>query len=39
MRVLGRSTDGERELGRCGGGILSVPRNAFAEMLRVDERR
>jgi len=37
MRVLGRSADEERVLGRCGAGILSVPRNAFAEAPRVDE--
>jgi len=37
MRVLGRSADGERVVGRCGGGTLSVPRNAFTEVPRVDE--
>ena len=37
MRVLGRSADGERVLGRCGGGILSVARDAFAHVPRVDD--
>jgi len=37
MRVLGRSADGGRVLGRCGGGILSVARTAFAKAPRVDE--
>jgi len=37
MHVLGGSADGERVLGRCGAGILSVPRNAVAQAPRVDE--
>jgi len=38
MRVLGRSDDGDRVFGRCGGGILSVAREAFVAAPRVDER-
>jgi cell filamentation protein len=37
MRILGRSEDGERVFGRCGGGILSVTREVFAELPRVDD--
>ncbi len=37
MRVLGRSSDGERVIGRCGGETLSAARAAFAKTPRVDE--
>ncbi len=37
MRVLGQSADGQRILGRSGGSLLSVSREAFARLPKLEQ--